>query len=330
MRKHITVRPARAAIAAVLALGSTPLLAQVAAPSAPPPVAATQPAAPAVNAAPPPVASTAPDVAAPILKPQSPVVQPLPEAPPVVAAPIAEAAPPAPVRREILRAERAAPTDAPAAADAAPVAATTAAPAAATPSAVSTSAVPAPVESTPAALPASNAVPADPADNSALEWGLMGGGIVLLGGAALLATMRRRRLRADSDPVIHRASVQHGVREEPVIESAITTDRVPSPVAVAPTPVAARRSTASPVVGHQHADLEAMVAAAPTADNPFRTRKNRLRRAHFLMRNGGMAVTQPTTVTPVNAVPQTVPRHAPVYDFGGNMGQRRGWRPATT
>lgn len=330
MRKHITVRPARAAIAAVLALGSTPLLAQVAAPSAPPPVAATQPAAPAVSATPPPVASTAPVVAAPVMKPQSPVVQPVPQTAPVVAEAVPEAAPPAPVRREPVRAERAVQTSAPTAADPAPVAATTAAPAAEMPSAVPTSPITAPVESASPNLPASDAVAADPADSSALEWGLMGGGVVLLGGAALLAMARRRRLREETDPVIHRMPVQDAVREQPVIARTVTADRVPLPMATASTPVAARRSTASPVVGDQHADLEAMVAAPPTADNPFRTRKNRLRRAHFLMRNGGMAVTQPTTVTAVNAVPQTAPRHAPVYDFGGNMGQRRGWRPATT
>ncbi len=263
------------------------------------------------------------------MKPQSPVVQAVPAPAPVVAEAAPEAVAPAPARSERVRAER------PVQRDVAPVVEQTAAPA----ETVAPVAVPVtPVEPAPAAtsgdtvspaVPASDTASVNPADNSAVEWGLIGGGIVLLGGAGLLAMTRRRRLREENDVVLH-AALRRESPVEPVVTPEPIAERVPARTVITPAPAAPAYAMARSSAGTGHGDLDAMVAAPPSAENPFRTRKNRLRRAHFLLRQGNPVVSQSQHAAVADAQPQVAKRPAPVFDFGGNMGQRRSWRPATT
>ncbi len=261
------------------------------------------------------------------MKPQSPVVPAVPAPAPVVAEAAPEAAAPAPVRNERVRAER------PEQRDVAPVVEQTAAPAetVAPVSAPVTPVEPAPVatsgDTVSPAVPASDAASVSPADNAAVEWGLIGGGIVLLGGAGLLAMTRHRRLREENDVVLHAA-----LRRESPVEPVATREPVsePVPARTVITPAAPAYAMARSSAGTRHGDLDAMVAAPPSAENPFRTRKNRLRRAHFLLRQGNPVVSQSQHAPVADAQPQVAKRPAPVFDFGGNVGQRRSWRPATT
>lgn len=284
-----STRPARAAIAAVLAFSATPLLAQDIV--VPPPVApAVAPAAPA---------ATPPAAQAPLFTPSQPVVQ---QTPPVderiaeaTAAAQAERAATPPVARTVRPAPR--PERVTAAAPvAAPVAQPEPAPAASPPS-------PADVAPTaPAVAPAAPAAQAARTDD-ALLWAL-GGGVLLLLGIGGTALMRRRR----SDPLM-----QDGHEDAPVAVP-VTPQTAAAPVAVAPVrPVLARTSA--------DADLDAMVAAPPSADNPFATRAKRLRRAKFLLaQRQAAAMPRPAPQT-IDAEPAAVAaredRSQTVYRFGG-------------
>ena len=284
-----STRPARAAIAAVLAFSATPLLAQEIV--APPPVAPTvTPAAPA---------ATPPAAAAPLFTASQPVVQQTPpveeriaEATAAVEAERAAPQPAAPTAREAPRPERV--TASPPVA--APVAQPEPAPAA-TPQSSADVAPPAPE-----VAPAATAAEAARTDD-ALLWALGGGALLLLGigGTAL---MRRRR----SD-----ALTQDAYEDEPV-----AAPRVPE-MAVAPMPAAPAR----PILARTSADadLDAMVAAPPSADNPFTTRAKRVRRAKFLLaQREAAAMPRPAPQT-IDAEPAPVAarenRSQTVYRFGG-------------
>lgn len=316
MMKQPTVRPARAAIAAVLAFAPTSLLAQELAPAGPPPVTVTQTAPPPVVAAPPAVAPTA--APAPVMAAPAPVVQSAPA--PV----IAEAAPEAPQPR----AERQAPTRAAPAASRAVVAPqSVAAPSAevtptqATPPTSIVSVEPvrdtAPVDTAPV-------LPASAETGDGLEWGLAGGALVLVAGVGLMAMRRRRRKDGTamlSDPV---RSTQPLVRADDQV--AYVPERQPT-LALTPTMASStvRKSNAT------HGSLESMAEESPSRENPFLTRKNRLRRAHFLLRQEHAPSTSAASVEAVAAQTQNDRRQSVTYDFGkASMSQRRGFRPATT
>ena len=316
MMKQPTVRPARAAIAAVLAFAPTSLLAQELAPAGPPPVTVTQTAPPPVVTAPPAVAPTA--APAPVMAAPAPVVQRTPA--PVVA----EAAPEAPQPR----AERPTPARAAPAASRAVVA--------------PQSVAPVPIEATPVEAPApASIVSAEPVQDTApvdsapvtsasaetgdgLEWGLAGGALVLVAGVGLMA-MRRRRRKDDtamlSDPMI---STQPLAQADDQV--AYVPERQPT-LALTPTMGGSPVRTNSA----EHGSLESMAAAAPSRENPFLTRKNRLRRAHFLLRQQEAPIANAAPAEVVTAQTQTDRRQSVTYDFGkASMSQRRGFRPVTT
>jgi hypothetical protein len=327
MTGHIrTIRPARAAIAAVLAFSATPLFAQTVAPPLVAPT--TVPDAPTPAATPMPVApATTPS---PVFKPSAPVVQATPplEERIAVATAAAEAeqgAQPAarrtaearPQPRPASRAERMterAPAPAPQSAPASP-------PVAAEP--VLPAPAPAPVEAAtgdPVVTPATT--PQSGRTDDALLWALGGGALLLLGlgGAAM---MRRRRPEEDyAGPV-----------------RALEPSLIP---AVAMTPAPARPMVARPAMAPMaampaDATLEAMVAAPPSADNPFTTRTKRLRRAKFLLAERAMEAAPHVPPQTVHAEP--VPASAPlsasdrsqtVYRFGADR-QRPGFgKPRTS
>ncbi|WP_416462266.1 hypothetical protein [Sphingomonas sp. VDB2] len=235
----------------------------------------TMPAAPTVAA---PSATPTPE-----FTPSQPVVQATP--------PIEERIAAATAAAEAEQAATAAAKPRPAAVRTAERPAATARSAAAAPAAAASVApieTPAPAgpaaESTPVptVAPVATATPvaqATASTDQALLWAMGGGALLLLGlgGAAL---MRRRRT---DKPV------------EAYVEPMAVPVRASDPVMAAPAPVAPRSALAS--TSHGDATLEAMVAAAPSADNPFLTRTKRLRRAQHLLaqREAVVATAAPQT-----------------------------------
>jgi resuscitation-promoting factor RpfA len=127
------------------------------------------------------------------------------------------------------------------------------------------------------------AAASDDAANDTIVYALLGAGAAALGiGGLAIAARRRRRIAerdVDSVPMTDR-------REAPAREPAVARpipSGAPAPFAfVPPQPRQQQRMAASPRAGiGRH---EAMVDYGPTSDNPFLTRKNRLRRARFLDR----------------------------------------------
>jgi hypothetical protein len=138
--------------------------------------------------------------------------------------------------------------------------------------------------------PVAEAAPVDAPDDAAGEtiaFALLGAGAAVLGiGGLAIAARRRRRIagrNVDTVPVVDR-------REAPVREPAMAPEPAmarpipsgaPAPFAYV-TPRQQERTVTAPRTGMgRH---EAMVDYGPTADNPFLTRRNRLRRARFLDR----------------------------------------------
>lgn len=277
-------------IAAVLALSATfaaPALAQ-SAPADPAPAAAAEapapaPAAPTVMAAPaapaivlPPATPSAPtSVAQPQLQAQ---VQTLPQ----TAGP-AEPAAPRTVTRTPPRAVERVARPAPAAAAAAPMASPISAPA------------PAPAAAGQQPAASEQAITAEPTAprNSGNAWGLGLSLLAVLGlGGALVATRSRRRVIED-DAAYEPASY---VAEPPVM-TGVEVPFVTEPDMLDEIPPSSNTMVAAEAVGS--ALIEEMVAMPPDADNPFKTRKMRRKRARQLLAQRDMADAAPEElVTP--------------------------------
>lgn len=329
-----TNRPARAAIAAVLALTATPLLAQTAAPTAMPssaPTIAPEVAVPTVAPSAPAPAQTAPDSVE--FTPSQPVVQATPPIEERIAAATAAAeAEKATAQATAPRAEtrRAAPVRT---AQAAPAPrAMAAAPATTAPAPVAPVAAPDPAPMTPqtqdtpaAATPApSPLASASSRTDQALLWALGGGALLLLGlgGTAL---MRRRRSDEEVAPVAYES--------EPTLVPAAPTPMMAAVEPVAAEPVATRpaMAPASQRIG-EDATLEAMVAAAPSAENPFRTRAKRMRRAQYLLSQDQAtpaATPAPQTMHAEPALAPAADRSQTVYRFGNQPARPGFLKPRT-
>lgn len=280
-----TFRTASTAIAAVLALSSTPLLAQDAAPVIvlpdASPVIAPVPAAPAAPVATDPVTVATPVVQA-VPTPAEPAATP--RAAPVAAAPARATA--APVRR----------------AAAAPVAVTTttAAPAAVTEAAPAPVPQVAPVEDVApqAVAPAEPVAVAD--DGADMAGPLLGGAAVLGLGILGFAAMRRRKTVVTDD----RVAIVEKPRVAPAADPAMAAvadvpHRAGTPVQPIRTDHAFDRSPAltasggavalprtSPQTNEERtALLHRMVAARPDRANPFTARKARMRRAKLILQS---------------------------------------------
>ena len=313
------IRPAGAAIAAVLAIGPTYSYAQEA--------AAPAASAPAEVMAGPPPASV------PVIVPPQPVVQPTQSVDERIAAAVAASqgatacgptGAPANTARGRAEPQRQQPTHSPTAR--AQREAATPAPTAQREQA---NPAPAPVETVgPTAREAAPVAPpveeqpatASNAPNEALYWALGGGALVLLslGGAA---AFRRRRTDEEALAVAPTA---------PVAAEPVVTERVPvvEPV-VQRAPAAAYTPTKrAPQIG----SLEAMAAAPPSPENPFLTHSKRMRRARFLLaqaERGDAALHSPTTAP---EPPQTIhaePKMQTVYRLGGDRGRQMGFKPQT-
>jgi hypothetical protein len=105
-----------------------------------------------------------------------------------------------------------------------------------------------------------------------------------------------------------------------------------APVVERPQPVAS--ATAMTPAGSLAAgSLEAMVAAPPSADNPFLTMRARIRRAKFLLERQELA-SPPAPALAVDPAPAStaakpVDRSQTVYRFGQGDGRSRGLIPRT-
>lgn len=263
------------AIAAVLALSSTPSLAQDAATAdAPPaPVVAPEPVVPA----PEPVAA---ETAAPAEESAAPVAEAAPQQSAPVAARTSRATGPvrrasAPAARPVASAVTSAP--APAAAVEAPAAAP--------------APIPAPAQTTaPPPIPVQQVAPAqaEAADDVLPIAGAAGVGVLaLVGGAVALNRRRRRHDEVAYDP------------ETVDSDHVGTIDREPAPIM----PLAARAAperTAAPA-GLDLSRYGRHTQAAyrgPTPDNPSLSLKRRLKRAAFFDRRERMAGGRPATIEP--------------------------------
>lgn len=282
MKQHFSpARPAIAAIAAVIAFPSTAALAQTV-DAAPPVIIAPTAAEPAA-----PAPTPSPQV---IFQPGNPVVQAIPERP---VAPVAEAVKEPATRvietpRERTRATSARDTIDRQAAPA-PIAAVTtpsAPPMQVRPNTTETAMVaPPPVAKPELAAPAALS---DDTNPDTVLWLLGLGALGVLAGGAVIAARRTRSDKTQTVGFPGAALASKGefeavdpsqrfvMREE---ESTIAAPR--SPLS-APAPVL-DRSRRIEGVTILAARREAMAAAAPSPENPFLTRKNRIRRANFML-----------------------------------------------
>ncbi|WP_370309881.1 hypothetical protein [Sphingobium abikonense] len=318
MTEHIrTPRPARAAIAAVLAFTATPVLAQDMGTAASTPTMtpdATIITPPAVTQAP--TATTSPAIGAdspttPVFQPSAPVVQ---QTAPIEQR-IAEARAAAEAEQAASRpAERAVTQQAPvtretaaARTDSQPVtspvnrsAAPVAAPETPTTNRATAEAAPA---STERLMPPAPTAQADRTDQAIL-WAMGGGALLLLGlgGAAL---MRRRRPEEEEAMAV---PTYEGAVSAPAMASTVTASPIaPEPVDTAP---ATRPALQPRPAMASDATLAAMVAAPPSPENPFTTRAKRMRRARFLLAQRDGAPRIPDAPQTVHAEPAAAPSPA--------------------
>lgn len=339
-----SIRPARAAIAAVLAFSSPALLAQTVV--VPPAVSAETPAAQTTAPSPAPAEVT---TATPQFAPTQPVVQSTPSVEERLNAAIAasqaeaESAAPAPGKRSASRpAAQSMSRKAPA-----PRAATDPAPVAAPATERATQAAPtapvappvevAPVSEATAPVAAQEAPAQSASIDPALLWAMGGGALLLvgLGGAALLRSRRKRDQWVDADD---RAPVEP-VRAAPAPMPLMTP--TPAVMTQSPTPATGSASTsANTPLSAEQGMLEAMVAAPPSPENPFRTHAKRVTRAKFLLAQQQAAHRTPATGAP-RATGQDAPAHAEsprpapaaaqtVYRFGADRRRDSLLKPRTS
>jgi hypothetical protein len=330
--KHATstLRPGMTAIAAALALTTTPLFAQGIDPVAPVPSEPTLVTPPAPVT--PPVAATpaAPEAALNIPK----ITVNMDDAP-ATAEPAAKpaetaAAPAAPVQRaapERVERTASAPAPAPAAAEPAAAPVTTARAVEGTalesPPTPPVAVVPtAPAEVTP--VPVTREATADITDEIVLGAGGILGALALAGGAFAFSSRRRRH--RNEEMATAEASAQPLTLDTPVAAPAMT------PRYAAPTPVAATAGTALPA-GFDLSRFGRHVQAAyhgPTQDNPSLSLSKRLKRARFYDQRERAAVTRPApAATQQPQAPAAQPVRQPEFVTSRRIGGgNAGFRPA--
>ncbi|KEQ54269.1 hypothetical protein [Sphingobium chlorophenolicum] len=294
-----SLRPARAAIAAVLAFSSPALLAQTVVPPAEPVVAA-------------PEGVPAP-VLAPNFAPPQPVVQQTPSVEERLDAAIAASEaekPSSPVAVKRVAPKPVAKTQAER-----PIGAPTPAPRETAPVAPPPVETAAPIEPAPVISPATPTPVPEAGIDPALLWAL-GGGALLMIGLGSMALLRRRK-RQDELWV-------EGV-DQPVLAEPVAPRAAAMPL-MTPPPVS------TPASSDEERTLEAMVAAPPSPENPFRTQAKRRTRAKFLLRQQGQAAAPPSAPATVAAdSPRPVPTATQtVYRFGQERRRETLFKPRTS
>lgn len=278
--RNAKIRPAMTAIAAVLALSSTALLAQVAPNVAPP--APVAPAAPIVESAP-----ATPIVSEPLTTIASDPIAPSPE--PATTTSKSSKSTTTHRTASVARPAKAAP----------PVARKASAPVAAVPvaePAQTVASAPAPLAAVPTAPPVVAATPPvqEPpsASNNMLP---IGGavGLALLALIGLAVVMRRRMLRREEE-------VADAYEVEPAFEGPAPVDplfanQASAPLAAQPTATVAESALAGPCADAAPGSHVEAACEGPTDDNPSLSIKKRLKRAQFFdqreqLAAAGMAV----------------------------------------
>lgn len=333
-----TLRPASAAIAAVLALSSTGLMAQET--GAPPPIVAPPNPAPELTA-PPPAPSPSVNSTSPIMAPRTttpatssptqttprfqstPTVQAL-DTEQVATDAEANAERQAAEERVAARAEQARST---------PTRRTAPAPAQVAEPATDDPASAAPIEDdripTEALLPPADAVAplasADngeltetaPADNQGLpmEWLAIAAilGLAIVAGGILL-TGRRKRVD-EPEPMRPRTGAPIAREPHPLEQFAAATEPRVAPPAREPVRTEPTRSPAVMATGSYKQMLEALVAREPDEQNPFVTRPKRLTRAKWILREHGITP-QNTGMTEYSAAPVSTTPHSASQNEG--------------
>ncbi|GLV21795.1 hypothetical protein TomMM35A_16510 [Sphingobium sp. TomMM35A] len=181
--------------------------------------------------------------------------------------------------------------------------------------------VPALSEAAPAAAATAEVREASAADagpSESLLWAL-GGGALLLAGLGGAAAVRRRRSRVEAEDEVFATSAT------PIVEEPAAAAPIAEPAgARAPAPLAAGAAYGS--------SLEAMVAAPPSADNPFRTQRKRLARARFLLAQQEKREQAPYGDARATVPPQTIhaePQMQTVYRMGADRNRRMSFKPQT-
>ena len=152
------------------------------------------------------------------------------------------------------------------------------------------------VEFAPVQAPVAEVAPVDVSASddglSAGELGLIGGALAIggLAAAAMLAGRRRRDPDAAPDDYVAATFAPRDSDVDPVVAMPVARPRADG-ATVAPTGTTATIAPFKPVYGAHQAQSPALATAGrhvrmaeqgPTTDNPFLTRKNRMRRARFL------------------------------------------------
>ncbi len=178
----------------------------------------------------------------------------------------------------------------------------------------------------PAQQPIAPLAPAPQNQNDLAWWAFGTGGLLFAGGLGALAWSRSRKR-----PGSTRAVKTEG--RAPIIPPAVVPEARFAPVPEAAVvqsqpPVAPVRSVAP----SHDAELEAMVAAPPSAENPFLTRKNRIRRASYILANrASLQASAQAPAMPVPSASQPKFKPQPVYDFGkAPHSARFSWKPVVT
>lgn len=312
IHQAIPAHPGLTAIAAVLALTATPALAQLAAPdpSALQAQPAAEPSAP-VSADP---AGSAPVKTVQSLPPPTPKMPDLPVAvaeEPAQAAADSEPAKPTPIKKASSAARSAKPVLSMPAFTPAP--STVAAGDSKSPvmPAQSEATTPVPIVYS----PTSSADMAPISDNPVTEtsWLLLGGGLLVAMAGTVLVISRRRRPRSAS----------------PARPAERMRSLTPVPAAPASAPMKANARSANRQENDHAPILEALIAQPPSRANPFSTRRNRLRRAHYLLRTGQARAEFPaaTSVTADRPAPFAPDRWSETR-IAGQTPMWVNWQPA--
>lgn len=180
-------------------------------------------------------------------------------------------------------------------------------------------------------------------------WALIGGGLLLVAGGAAFALRRRPRRDEEAYDEIYAASEPVEVvpaAPVPLTPAMATRPAVAEPKLTVEDPVVEtprraapvmeqvqRRPVAAPVaIDDRRAALEAMIAEAPSEANPFHSRRNRLRRADFLLRTGQARPEEVLAPAPATAAEAAAPARDrwTEMSFGSKRASRINWKPLTS
>ncbi|HEX7822902.1 MAG TPA: hypothetical protein VF463_20075 [Sphingobium sp.] len=160
-------------------------------------------------------------------------------------------------------------------------------------------------------------------------WVLLGGGLLIVAGGAAFAMTRRPKRREEvaaySVPVAPILPAPPMARQPETFTAPHVGREEPHRASIAsPGPTAH-----GGIHEDRHAVLEALVAEAPSQANPFHSRRNRLRRADFLLRTGQVQEQTSANMRHAYEEPTLVSDRWSEMRMGGKQNARVSWKPAT-